>query len=51
LGGYYLGQHWEQLRAIMRPFDLPIAFVIVAALAYYVYRHLRKSAGKKVAKG
>jgi membrane protein DedA with SNARE-associated domain len=42
LGGFYFGEHWEQLRAIMRPFDIPIAIVIVAAFAYYVYHHIRK---------
>jgi membrane protein DedA with SNARE-associated domain len=47
LGGYYFGEHWEELRAIMRPFDIPIAIVILAGLAYYVYRHLRK--GRKQA--
>jgi len=41
-GGYLLGQNWEELRGYMRPFDIPIAIVIVAALAYYVYRHIRK---------
>jgi len=40
LGGYYFGANWEELRAIMRPFDIPIAIVIVAGLAYYVYRHV-----------
>jgi membrane protein DedA with SNARE-associated domain len=44
-GGYHFGEHWEELRAIMRPFDIPIAIVIVAALAYYVYHHIQK--GKK----
>jgi membrane protein DedA with SNARE-associated domain len=42
LGGYYFGSHWEELRAIMRPFDIPIAIVLVAGFAYYIYRHLRK---------
>jgi membrane protein DedA with SNARE-associated domain len=42
LGGYYFGQNWEQLRAIMRPFDIPIAVVIVAAVGYYIYRHVRR---------
>jgi membrane protein DedA with SNARE-associated domain len=42
LGGYYFGEHWEELRAIMRPFDIPIAIAIVGALGYYVYHHLRK---------
>jgi membrane protein DedA with SNARE-associated domain len=45
LGGYYFGVHWEELRAMMRPFDIPIAIVIAAAFAYYVYHHIRK--GKK----
>ena len=40
LGGWYFGEHWEDLRAIMRPFDIPIAIVILAGLAYYVYRHV-----------
>jgi membrane protein DedA with SNARE-associated domain len=43
LGGFYFGEHWEELRAIMRPFDIPIAIVIVAAGVYYVYHHLRKN--------
>jgi membrane protein DedA with SNARE-associated domain len=42
LGGYYFGEHWEELRAIMRPFDIPIAIAIVAGLGYYIYHHLRK---------
>lgn len=40
-GGYAFGQHWEELRRLMRPFDLPIAVALLAGLAYYVYRHLR----------
>jgi membrane protein DedA with SNARE-associated domain len=46
LGGYFLGEHWEELRAIMRPFDIPIAIVIVAAFIYYVYHHIRKGQKK-----
>jgi membrane protein DedA with SNARE-associated domain len=46
VGGFYLGEHWEELRAIMRPFDIPIAIVIVVALGYYIYRHVRKGAKK-----
>jgi membrane protein DedA with SNARE-associated domain len=49
LGGYYFGEHWEELRAIMRPFDIPIAIVIVAAFAYYVYHHIRKRKGEELA--
>jgi len=46
LGGFYFGEHWEELRAMMRPFDIPIAIVIVAAGVYYVYHHLRKNRKK-----
>jgi membrane protein DedA with SNARE-associated domain len=41
LGGYYFGEHWESLRAIMRPFDIPIAVIIGLAFIYYVFRHVR----------
>jgi membrane protein DedA with SNARE-associated domain len=43
LGGFYFGEHWEELRAIMRPFDIPIALVLIAGLTYYVIHHVRKS--------
>jgi membrane protein DedA with SNARE-associated domain len=51
LGGYYLGEHWEELRAIMRPFDIPIAIAIVAAFIYYIYRHVRKGRKKTAVAG
>ncbi|MCD6291251.1 MAG: DedA family protein, partial [Anaerolineae bacterium] len=41
-GGYAFGSRWEELRAIMRPFDIPIALVILAGLAWYVWRHLHR---------
>jgi membrane protein DedA with SNARE-associated domain len=40
LGGWAFGSNWEALRAIMRPFDIPIAVLILAGLAYYIYRHV-----------
>jgi membrane protein DedA with SNARE-associated domain len=46
LGGYHLGEHWEELRAIMRPFDIPIAIAIVAGFTYYVVHHIRKGSKK-----
>jgi membrane protein DedA with SNARE-associated domain len=51
LGGYYFGQNWEHLREIMRPFDIPIAIIIVLGLAYYIYRHVRRGASRKTQKG
>jgi len=41
-GGYLFGSNWEELRAIMRPFDVPIALAILAGLGYYVYRHVQR---------
>ena len=46
MGGYYFGEHWEQLRAIMRPFDIPVALVLAAGVAYYVVHHVRKGRTK-----
>jgi len=40
-GGYLLGEHWEQIRAIMRPFDPFIIAVVVIFIALYIYRHIR----------
>jgi membrane protein DedA with SNARE-associated domain len=49
LGGYYFGEHWEELRAIMRPFDIPIAIVILGGFAYYLYHHITKGRKKAAA--
>jgi membrane protein DedA with SNARE-associated domain len=40
-GGYQLGEHWEQIRTVMRPFDIPILILIIAFIAFYIYRHLK----------
>ena len=40
-GGYQLGEHWEQVRAVMRPFDLPIIVLVLILVAYYAYRHIK----------
>ncbi len=40
LGGWIFGKNWVELRAIMRPFDIPIAIILLAGFAYYVYRHV-----------
>jgi len=42
IGGYLLGEHWEQLRNVMRPFDPFIVAAIVLLIAYYIYRHVRR---------
>jgi membrane protein DedA with SNARE-associated domain len=40
-GGYLLGEHWEQLRTFMRPFDPAFIALIIALIALYIYRHVR----------
>ena len=40
-GGYQLGEHWEQIRTAMRPFDPLFIALIIALIAWYIYRHLR----------
>ncbi len=44
-GGYKLGQNYEDLRSAMRPLDYPIAAIIVAAVIWYVYRHVKRAWG------
>lgn len=39
--GYLFGANWEELRAIMRPFDIPIALIILAGGAWYLYHHIK----------
>lgn len=46
-GGYLLGSNWETLRAAMRPFDIPIAIALLAAVSYYVYRHVKKGRNRQ----
>jgi membrane protein DedA with SNARE-associated domain len=41
LGGYMFGANWEELRAIMRPFDIPIALIILGVGAWYIYHHIK----------
>ncbi|MFC1907231.1 DedA family protein [Chloroflexota bacterium] len=40
-GGYLLGEHWEQVREAMRPFDPIIWVLIVIMIALYVYRRIK----------
>jgi membrane protein DedA with SNARE-associated domain len=46
--GHAFGSEWERIREIMRPFDIPIAIVVVAGLAYYVYRHISHARARAV---
>ena len=39
--GFVAGEHWEEIRRVMRPFDYPIIAIVLIGLAYYIYRHIR----------
>lgn len=40
-GGYLLGDNWEQIRSVMRPFDLPIIAVALLLIALYLRRRVK----------
>jgi len=39
--GAALGENYEQIRSVMRPFDYPIILILLVLLVYYIYRHIR----------
>ncbi len=43
IGGYALGENWENIREVMRPFDIPILIFIIILMGYYIYRRTRKA--------
>jgi membrane protein DedA with SNARE-associated domain len=40
-GGYLMGEHWEELRNAMRPFDPVIIALVIILIGLYIYRHVR----------
>lgn len=44
--GYLLGEHWENLRSVMRPFDIPIILAVVALNVFFLWRRLRELRAK-----
>lgn len=48
--GYQIGAHWEQIRTVMRPFDYAIIAIILGAIGYYIYRHVRHYKREKAKK-
>jgi len=37
-GGFLLGENWEDLRAVMRPFDIPILLILAAGAIWLLAR-------------
>jgi membrane protein DedA with SNARE-associated domain len=40
-GGYLLGEHWDEIRSAMRPFDPIFVAIIVILIGLYIWRHVR----------
>jgi membrane protein DedA with SNARE-associated domain len=47
--GYVFGEHWERVRELMRPFDIPIVIAIGVVGIIFIYRRLRTGEGEAVA--
>ncbi len=46
-GGYLLGSNWEELRNVMRPFDIPIILAVLGLVAIFLWRRIRELRGQK----
>lgn len=40
-GGFKLGENWEDLRSVMRPFDFPIAAIILVVVVWFIYHRIK----------
>ncbi|MDA0263470.1 MAG: DedA family protein [Chloroflexi bacterium] len=40
-GGFKLGENWEDMRRVMRPFDFPIAGIIAAVVIWFIYHRIK----------
>ena len=40
-GGFLLGENWEDLRAVMRPLDIPILLILAAAGGWFLTRRIK----------
>jgi len=46
--GFVAGEHWEEIRAVMRPFDIPIIAILVLLAVIFVYRKLKADRTEQV---
>ena len=40
-GGFKLGENWEDLRRVMRPFDFPVAAIILVVVVWFIYHRIK----------
>lgn len=41
LAGYVFGEHWERVRDLMRPLDIPIVIILGVLVGIFIYRHVK----------
>jgi membrane protein DedA with SNARE-associated domain len=42
-GGYLLGSNYEAIRRVMRPFDIPIVVILLALVAYFIWKRVKST--------
>ena len=47
--GYVFGEHWREVRELMRPFDIPIVIVVGVLGGIFIYRRLKAGREEPVA--
>jgi membrane protein DedA with SNARE-associated domain len=45
--GYLLGQNWDKISNVIRPFEPVIVGLVVILIGFYVYRHIKHSKTQK----
>ena len=40
-GGYLLGDNYDRIRDVMRPFDIPIIVAVLILVAWYIYHRIK----------
>ena len=49
-GGFKLGENWEELRSVMRPFDFPIIGILLIVVAWFIYHRIKVIRNEDVTK-
>ena len=48
LAGYVFGEHWERVRDLMRPLDIPIVIILGVLVGIFIYRHVKTRKGESM---
>ncbi|MDD5127829.1 MAG: DedA family protein [Dehalococcoidales bacterium] len=47
-GGYQLGEHWEAIREVMRPFDPALIVIGLMLVGIYIYLHIKRGQNQEI---